>query len=100
MMVSDAQNEVVRSMPITRGRDTIPAVRRENALAIATTAVGALALGVVAVGALAIGKVAIGQLALGRTKVLRGHVDDLIMARLTITTLKVERLLLDIDEAA
>ena len=99
MMVSDAQNEVVRSMPITRGRDTIPAVRRER-LSHRDEAVGALALGVVAVGALAIGKVAIGQLALGRTKVLRGHVDDLIMARLTITTLKVERLLLDIDEAA
>ena len=92
MMVGDAQNEVVRSMPSNRRGATVPAVRSENALAIATTAVGALALGAVAVGALAIGKVAIGQLALGRTKVLRGH-DDLIIARLTITMLKVERLL-------
>ena len=93
MMVGDAQNEVVRSMPSNHRGATVPAVRRENALAIATTAVGALALGAVAVGALAIGKVAIGQLALCRTKVLRGHVDDLVMARLTIRTLRVERLL-------
>ena len=92
MMVGDAQNEVVRSMPSNRRGATVPAVRREGALAIATTAVGALALGAVAVGALAIGKVAIGQLALGRTRVRRGE-DDLVMARLTIRTLKVERLL-------
>ena len=65
-------------------------MRREGALAVAATAVGALALGAVAVGALAIGRVAIGQLALGRTKMRRG--DDLVMARLTIRTLKVERL--------
>ena len=92
-MVSDGQNESVRSMPLTRRGATVPAVRREGALAIAATAVGALALGAVAVGALAIGKMAIGQLALGRTKVRRGDVDDLVIARLTIRTLKVERVL-------
>ena len=92
-MVSDGQNEVVGSMPLTRRGATIPAVRREGALAIAATAVGGLAPGAVAVGALAIGKMAIGQLALGRTKVRRGDVDDLVIARLTIRTLKVERVL-------
>ena len=65
-------------------------MRREGALAVAATAVGALALGAVAVGALAIGRVVIGQLAPGRTRMRRG--DDLVMARLTIRTLKVERL--------
>ena len=92
-MVSDAQNEVVRSMPSNRRGATVPAVRREGALAIAATAVGALALGAVAVGALAIGRVVIGQLAPGRTRMRRGDVDDLVMARLTIRTLRVERLL-------
>ena len=48
MMVSDAQNEVVRSLPLTRRGATVPAVRREGALAVAATAVGALALGAVA----------------------------------------------------
>ena len=91
MMVGDAQNEVVRFMPSNRRGATVPAVRREGGLAIAVTAVGALALGAVAVGALAIGKVAISQLAPGRTRMRRG--DDLVMARLTIRTLKVERLL-------
>ena len=92
-MISDGQNESVRSMPLTRRSATVPAMRREGAVAIAATAVGALALGAVAVGALAIGKMAIGQLALGRTKVRRGDVDDLVIARLTIRTLKVERVL-------
>ena len=86
------QNEVVRSVPSTRTRAAVPAVRREGAIAIAATAVGALALGAVAVGALAIGKMAIGQLALGRTKVRRGDVNDLVIARLTIRELTVERL--------
>jgi hypothetical protein len=90
MMVSDAQNEVVRSLPLTRRGATVPAVRREGTLAVAATAVGALALGAVAVGALAIGRVVIGQLAPRRTRMRRG--DDLVMARLTIRTLKVERL--------
>jgi hypothetical protein len=40
---------------------------------------------------LAIGKMAIGQLALGRAKMRKGHVDDLIIARLTIRELAVER---------
>jgi len=92
-MVSDRQNEIERSAPSIRTGATVPAVRREGAIAIAATAVGALALGVVAVGALAIGKMAIGQLALGRTKVRRGDVDDLVIARLTIRTLKAERML-------
>ena len=92
-MVSDRQNEVVRSAPSTRTGAALPVVQREGAIAIAATAVGALALGAVAVGALAIGKMAIGQLALGRTKVRRGDVDDLVIARLTIRTLKVERVL-------
>ena len=76
-MVSDGQNELVRSMPLTRRGATVPAVRREGTLAIAAAAVGALALGAVAVRALAIGKMAIGQLALGRTRVRRGDVDEL-----------------------
>jgi hypothetical protein len=88
-----ASDEVVRSTPSTRTGATLPAVRREGAIAIAATAVGALALGAVAMGALAIGKMAIGQRALGRTKVRRGDVDDLVIARLTIRTLKVERVL-------
>ena len=82
-----------RSAPSTRTGATVPAVRHEGAIAIVATAIGALALGAVAMGALAIGKMAIGQLALGRTKVRRGDVDDLVIARLTIRTLKVERVL-------
>jgi hypothetical protein len=92
-MVSNGRNEVVLSTPMTRIGAAVPAVRREGAIAIMATAAGALALGAVAVGAVAIGKMAIGQLALGRTKVRKGDVDDLVIARLTIRTLKVERVL-------
>ncbi len=42
---------------------------------------------------MAIGKLAVGQLALGRARPRRGKVDDLLIARLTIEELRIERAL-------
>ena len=48
-------------------------------------------IGGLAVGALAIGTLAIGQLSLGWAGLRRGRVDDLHVARLTVTELRIER---------
>jgi hypothetical protein len=90
-MSSNTGNETGKSDGLVPAGHRPPAVRREGAIAIGATAVGALALGALAIGALAIGKMTIGQLALGRAKVRRGQVDDLIIARLTLRELTVER---------
>ena len=91
-MTDDGQNEVVGSARSSPTGAKLPAVRREGAIAIGATAAGALALGALALGALAIRKLAIGQLALGRVKARRGRVDDLVIARLMIRELTIDRL--------
>ena len=92
-MSDDQQRDVPSSGPIARSEGRTPAVRREGAAAVGTTALGALAIGAIAIGALAIGKMAVGELALGRARMRRGQVDDLVIARLRIRELTIERIL-------
>jgi hypothetical protein len=92
-MPDDEQKDVAKTAQLIPAGRRPPAVRRgEGAVAIGATAVGALALGAIALGAVAIGKAAIGQLHLGRVNARRGEIDDLVITRLTIRELIVERL--------
>jgi hypothetical protein len=91
--MSDGERvEISSNGAIARSEQRAPVVRREGAVALGITAVGALALGAIAIGALAIGKMAIGELGLGRARLRRGHVDDLVIARLRIRELTIERI--------
>ena len=87
---TDAAPTMAEQVPVPTTR-TVPAVRREGAVAIGAVAVGALAVGALAIGAVAIGKLAIGQLSLGRARLHRGWVDDLHIARLTVAERRIER---------
>jgi hypothetical protein len=86
------ESGVANAGQLSHSKDRVPAVRGVGAITIGATALGALALGALTMGALAIGKVAIGQLALGRAKLGRGQAEDLVIARLTIREVTVERL--------
>jgi hypothetical protein len=90
-MSTTRSNEVTTPRSIARAGARELAVRREGALAIGATMLGALALGALACGAVAIGTLALGRLAVGKAKLRQGEVDDLLIARLTIRELRVER---------
>jgi hypothetical protein len=91
-MMNDQQSQMPANSAVARSEGRAPAVRREGVIALGATAVGALALGAIAIGALAIGKMAIGELGLGRAKLRKDQVDDLVIARLRIRELTIERI--------
>jgi hypothetical protein len=91
-MSDDQQTEMFSNGAVARSEQRAPVVRREGAVALGATAVSALALGAIAIGALTIGKIAIGELGLGRARLRRGHVDDLVIARLSIREMTIERI--------
>jgi len=94
-MSDDQQKELSSNGAVARAEQRTPAVRHEGVIALAATAMGTLALGAIAIGALAIGKMAIGDIiGIGRSKRRndQDQVEDLVIARLTIRELTIERL--------
>ena len=91
-MSDDQQHEISSRGALAPAEQRVPVVRREGVIAISATAMGALALGAIAIGALAIGKLAIGDISIGRAKRRHDQVEGLVIARLTIRELTIERL--------
>lgn len=91
-MSEDMPSEVKANHAVVPTAQQSPLIRREGALALGATAIGALAIGAIAIGAVAIGKIAIGELDLGRARMKKGHVNDLVIDRLRVRELTIERL--------
>jgi hypothetical protein len=93
-MTADQTEEARATAPSLASPGTPVRVRREapiavGALALGAAALGALAVGTIAVGAVAIGWLAIGRLTLGKVKLRDGDIDELRIARLTISELRI-----------